>query len=361
VASSLGLPAIGFDINPVMVIVAKARLLPFSETPSLAPLALAILEESRRCIYTTNGDPLLIWFKPKTAATLRSLERACNKILVGSDDNWNVNSISSLASTFYTALFKVCRTLVSSLRTANPTWTRLPKDNKERVGFSAKEIEDQFLSAISLICRAAGSEMSRPPQVACRVKLADATTETPAELVDVVLTSPPYCTRIDYAVSTRVELALISRLAEVDVGQLRRRMIGTTVVPDAEIDIRNEWGETCRKFLNDVYRHPSKASKGYYSSTHKDYFNKISLSLKGLANSLKKGGPAFVIVQDSFYKDIYNDLPKIVTEMARSQNLALRHRNDFVSSTCMSRVNSRALAHKMRKGSTEAVLCFVKE
>ncbi|QND75155.1 DNA methyltransferase [Tardiphaga robiniae] len=46
VASEMGLPSIGIDINPVMVIVAKARLLPRSELFSLRPLAAA---ERRAC------------------------------------------------------------------------------------------------------------------------------------------------------------------------------------------------------------------------------------------------------------------------------------------------------------------------
>ena len=40
--------------------------------------------------------------------------------------------------------------------------------------------------------------------------------------VDLVLTSPPYCTRIDYAVATSVELALLGFQKKTDFADLRR-------------------------------------------------------------------------------------------------------------------------------------------
>jgi hypothetical protein len=45
--------------------------------------------------------------------------------------------------------------------------------------------------------------------------------------VDFILTSPPYCTRIDYAVATMPELALIGYKLNSDFKSLRKQLIGT--------------------------------------------------------------------------------------------------------------------------------------
>ena len=49
--------------------------------------------------------------------------------------------------------------------------------------------------------------------------------------VDIVLASPPYCTRIDYAVATSVELSLLGFVRDAGFRDLRRGLIGTTTVP----------------------------------------------------------------------------------------------------------------------------------
>jgi hypothetical protein len=191
--------------------------------------------------------------------------------------------------------------------------------------------------------------------------MADATIARPPHPVDCIITSPPYCTRIDYTAGTRIELALIAPLVEIDADDLRRRMIGTTMVPARVIEPRIEWGEKCNIFLEAVRNHRSKASSGYYYATHIDYFDKMWRSIANLGSSLRPAGIMVLIVQDSFYKDIHNDLALMLTEMAQNKDLLLCRRADFLSKTCMSRVNSRAVAHGTRGGSTESVLFFVKQ
>ena len=132
------------------------------------------------------------------------------------------------------------------------------------------------------------------------------------------------------------------------------------MVPQGPIRQRDEWGIKCTQFLNAVYDHPSKASKGYYHITHLDYFDKMFRSITKLSSALKSKGKAILVVQDSYYKDVHNDLPAIITEMADACDLHMHKRADFSSLSCMSRVNSRAVAHATRTGSTESVLVFVK-
>ena len=107
-------------------------------------------------------------------------------------------------------------------------------------------------------------------------------------------------------------------------------------------------------------RHPSKASSGYYYKTHLDYFDKMERSLSRLVKSLKVKGSAVLVVQDSYYKDLHNDLPKIIAEMANAAGLSLGRQVDFHSKRSMSGINSRARLYQRAIGAVESVLCFTK-
>jgi hypothetical protein len=267
VASSNGLPAIGYDLNPVMAIVAKARLLPASEASSLIPLSREILRQASLLDnqLEAKDDPLAVWFKPSCARHIRAIERACAAILLDATAKNNIDLMSRIAAAFYAALFSTCRALTREFRSSNPTWLRQPKHKTERVSFSTKEINDRFYLAVNSLRELLVGSPAQPfPHLACEIKVADATKTTPPQRVDCVLTSPPYCTRIDYATATRLELSLIHPLLNVDAGELRSRMIGTTKMPTQILEPITEWGPKCTTFLEAVRNHPSKASKGYY-------------------------------------------------------------------------------------------------
>jgi hypothetical protein len=177
--------------------------------------------------------------------------------------------------------------------------------------------------------------------------------------IDFVLTSPPYCTRIDYTAATRVELAVLAPLLKVTPRDLGRQMIGSVQVPQAEIEVDESWGTTCSTFLAALRRHPSKASSGYYYKTHVDYFDKLARSFARVSKALKPGGRAIFVVQDSYYKDIHNDLPVILEEIGVQKGLIFSGREDFHLRS-MSDINPGRKTYKRPTGATESVVCFIK-
>ena len=73
----------GFDLNPAMAVVAKARLLPQCEIASVAPLLADILKKAARAKSAPDvRDSLRIWFAADAAATVRRIERAIYVLLV---------------------------------------------------------------------------------------------------------------------------------------------------------------------------------------------------------------------------------------------------------------------------------------
>jgi len=362
VASEMGYPSIGIDINPVMVIVAKARLLPRTELPSLEPLAVAVLEKARHIVNDHSAsDPLCAWFMPKTAGILRSIERSICRLLIDQKPGWAVDTMSGMAATLYTALFSAYRGQTRVFRGSNPTWLKAPKHPSERIRISRDAIESSFLQAVDRVAALydvpTRNVLGASPS---DIRLADATNVTPSAPVDCILTSPPYCTRIDYTAATRIELAVLDSLLKIDTVELNRSMIGTTKVPNRTVERRQEWGDTCLRFLEAVERHTSKASSGYYLRTHLDYFDKMHRSVINMSGALRENGYAILILQDSYYKDVHNDVPGIISEMAGSYRFDLKRREDFRSPNCMSRINSRALSRATRTGAIESVLIFQK-
>lgn len=371
-ATSLGLNAIGIDLNPVMVVVARARLLPPSEADHLRPLAATILAHARSAPPKLSPDDALRgWFDPETAAFIRGIEQNIRRSLVGSmtrsPDGVHLDRISGTAATLYVALFAACRRLVAPFRSSNPTWLRAPKADDIRISASQVNVARDFGSNVRDMTAALVQKRETdlclknvPHPGDCKVTLSDTVSmDITADSVDFVLTSPPYCTRIDYTAATRIELAVLAPLLKTAERDLGRQMIGSTQVPKADIVVNQGWGETCLTFLNALKAHPSKASAGYYYRTHLDYFDKMDRSMQRLAVGLKPGGRAVLVVQDSYYKDIHNNLPKIITEIGAHHGLTLFQRKAFRLRS-MSDINPGRHTYRRPSGATESVLCFTK-
>ncbi len=366
-AAHLGLSSIGLDLNPIMLLIARARLLPHSEADSIEPLTREMLKGLRgKESLLKEGDPLLSWFNRPTAVLIRTIERRICEHLVGertlTADGLKLENVSGLAATFYVALFSLCRELTYRFRSSNPTWLRKPKKGEVRITASREKMISIINQTLSDMASTLAKKQSSQEELGHVELLVADTTKTKISKgsVDLVLTSPPYCTRIDYSAATRIELAVLFPLLNLKMEDLGRRMIGSTRVPEHDIEPQETWGPICNDFLDQMKSHPSKASDGYYFKTHLDYFEKMASSLANISTALKKKGAAVLVVQDSFYKDVHNDLPGIVVEMAEHAGLELRRREDFRLKQSMAGINPYTRIYKRSGGAVEGVLCFEK-
>jgi hypothetical protein len=356
-AASLGRTATGYDLNPVMVVVAKARLLPASEWTALRPLSKRIIQYARIKMRGFTNDPLHQWFDDQTAGFIRALESSVRAHLV---DRSTLDELSVLASVFYVALFSTVRELARPFRSSNPTWLKVAHSAEERLTVSRNEIERNFYDAID---RARESckhgSLSSESSAIIRLQCANSTCARPRkDSIDFILTSPPYCTRLDYTAATRVELAVLSPIAAVARAELSLDMLGSIRVPRKRVVQRPAWGKEALRFLAHVRSHDSHASETYYYPTHLDYFSKLARSLRKCAEALRPSGKLALVVQDSYYKGERNDLQLIVTEMMENLGLSLEQRADFATSRSMRDINSRSKAYGGRAGVTESVLVF---
>jgi hypothetical protein len=371
VATRKGFDSIGFDLNPVTVIVAKARTLQPNVQPSLASLLEDILSRADEINRGMRNEPLGAWLTGETALSLRRIEIALQMVLIDANKYLtagnlpSVKRVSALAAFFYVALFRLLRRVSKPFRSSNPTWIR-DAESAEELVFVTKEDLISILRAE--VARMAGDLATETWIPAGRIPQARLDVASSLSLpvddgsVHVVVTSPPYCTRIDYVVKTAPELALLGLGNDESLRDLRDSMIGTPTI-GKKIPIPSEkWGTTCLGLLDSVSQHTSRASKSYYLKTQIQYFEGLYKSLAEINRVLACSGRCFFVVQDSYYKELRIDLAQIVSEMGSSLGWTSHLRQDFACTRTMVGLNRGARVYNdPPKPAVESVLHFTKE
>jgi SAM-dependent methyltransferase len=363
-AASLGLNARGYDLNPVMVLVAKARCLDASEYSSLKPLTSELLRQAKRSYDVDPDDPVSAWLHPASVAAVRGIEAAVQRLLI--DDRLyanlrdrGVDGVSDLAAFFYVALFRTIRQVLHPFLTSNPTWIKRPRSGRSRLRPAATSVREIFRANLAKMLPSGPIEPNSAARAERAISVASSERLPLAnDSVSYVLASPPYCTRIDYAVATSPELAVLGYAFDSEFDELRRQLIGTPTVPSAVPEIASDLGGACLRFLEALSRHDSKASSTYYYKNHLQYFLSIAASLSEIRRVLKPGGRCILVAQDSYYKDLHNDLPTILAEMAALRGLRLRDRRNFPLSRTLAGINPGAHGYRKSFSAVESVLVF---
>lgn len=362
-AHELGLTSVGIDINPVMVVVAKAKLLASSVQESLVPLAGDIIAKSRIAPSDLcRDDPLLEWFSPAGAQGIRSIDQAIRRLLtpltlsepLSTHDA--LDAVSDLAAFFFVALFRTTRSFIRRFEASNPTWIKSPDTVRRRVRPSAVTTAETFLHNVYEMIGGLVPVVRRNTNTISlasseRLPLASAS-------IQAVITSPPYCTRIDYAVATKPELAVLRCPLHNDFQTLRRRMLGGPLVLPDQPRPEKSWGPACLKLLKQVRTHPTKGSESYYYKLFVQYYNSFHRSLKEINRTLVAGGHCVLVVQDSHYKEVHVDVARYVTEMALYLGWTLEKQMDFETRVVMARINPRAQKYRPHTAATESILWF---
>jgi hypothetical protein len=182
----------------------------------------------------------------------------------------------------------------------------------------------------------------------------------PDQSVDLVLSSPPYCTRIDYGVATSPELAALGFPITEQLRHLRETLIGTPTIHGESYAPDPAWGKSCNAFLERVIQHSSKAAKSYYYKTYVQYFAAISRSVSEISRCVRRTGTCAIVIQDSYFKDVRADLPAMFAEIASEQGLVLSHRVDFPMSQTLININTKSRRYRSSSPAVESVLCFTK-
>lgn len=367
VAQSRKIHSIGYDLNPTMVIVGISNLVHKLDFPVILPLArkMVTAASNRRDVHASS-QPLRLLFSNETSDFIAALANAIIEHLVVENRNrqdLKLNLISPLPALFFVGLFNAIRRLSVSLGTSNPTWLKIPPTESERVNISNAIIAQTFVVEMERLAALAqkmhGIEESC---VSSKIQMADAKLLPLSDAsVDAVITSPPYCTRLDYARSTLPELLALESIGLASYDAVRRKLTGTSTTRKMEFDAPpDKWGSTCIKLLKDIHSHHSRASRTYYYSSHFNYFQDLSESISELSRVLKTTGRACIVVQDSHYKDLHNDLPIIVEEMASVFGLQMQNSFRYPKRQSIRSINSASKVYRQSKSQTEVAILLKK-
>jgi hypothetical protein len=350
VAAEMGLAVVGVDINPAMVVLSKARLLQTRELEQALELVDSIVRGQPR----SSDDPLARLVARPTAAMLRSIADSLSTSMSrtpGSFDRW-----AGAQCFAYAALFLATRSIVSKRIGSNPTWVKLSKPGQPAIaeGITWRDLSERIRKAAqSLAVEGPIPESAPTPDI----RLGNADSLALDAVVTTVVTSPPYCTRIDYVVATRPELSVLGlQLSEQD--SLRRSSQGTTTVPAKESE--RFLGDEIDTLLSSVRLHGSYASATYYAKWLAQFFDRYVDSLRSISAATADGALMTLVVQDSYFKDIHVDL--LAISLARLRALGWQSLRDyhFAVPVTMASINRASRRYRISFEAVETAAVFVK-
>lgn len=309
-ASRLGYRSFGNDLNPVMRIISQARCARSSDFNDLIPNASRKLKGLK-----PKDQAKLPWLHPDTATEVDRI-----RSLVSSRLPLDSDKISTAESILLTALFLTLKAKIEPILGTNPAWWKsecTAPIHTDPLAFRMAFFEtltdlDTIEPETLLDSECLGCNPTLHTGHACELPLESAS-------VSMIVTSPPYLTRLDYVRATLVELSILG-YAELELESLRRKMTGS-VMGGAEVDYLLEWGSEAKDALEHAKMAAIVRSRGdgnYYAGTFSRYFSDLYESMKEMNRVLSPGGTVTIVVQGSRHRGKVIDLPQVVHQMGES-------------------------------------------
>ena len=352
-----GIKSIGVDINPVMYVVAKAKMHSVDMITQKTWEELTS-QEGKAEAQIKYSDPLCKWFSRNTIRCIRSLEQnVLNKQVYSQKVQYAKNRFETLDtkdSYIYMCFFLVLRKYCEKLHGSNPTWIKANAEPLISVDYNT--MRNDLLNILSSHRFGSRSIIQTPANI--QVSLSQHI-DIPDKSVGLIITSPPYCTRLDYAIYTQIENAMLG-YDNKDIEELRHKMIGSPTIHHSL-----ETSETlnklmfCQAILSDIKSHNSKAASSYYYKTYRQYFSEMMASIMEIRRVLKANSKAVLVVQDSWFKDLHIDVPMAIIEISEALGFQCS-REDFSVKYNMVNINTKSRSHIREKKATESVILLQK-
>jgi hypothetical protein len=220
VARDLGFEAIGVDLGPVPTLVASAKLASIADASRARRLAadISAWALARHGADVREQDPLLEWMPPQAAQYARLVQRRISRLPALSGDRCVdplVETLPPVAAFLTLCLVRAVRRRSAALTGSNPTWQKRPRGKTTPTDLATAFLADVQLLAEGL-CPNSDGIASIVRGDACALPVPDA-------WANLLITSPPYCTRLDYVVGSSLELAVLG-LSPASPNPFRRRV-----------------------------------------------------------------------------------------------------------------------------------------
>jgi hypothetical protein len=358
-----GIECVGMDINPGTIAIAWSQLASSNLITRLCN-ALAVKGDDELLGHAGEGTPedlASVYFSGRSSRAIRSLRGELMRVSLDiAKAEGSNNDYMALSGAAFALLAQVISSSLRPLRGTNPSWFAKPKDWRQRVDVSPTEIRSALDSSLQRMARAANyGNASRAPNFRWPELLIEDSRRELAHLgkFDVVITSPPYCTRIDYAVATVPELIALGNFNQSDFEDLRSHMMGSLVTEKNYTSELREANSTVGTVLRAIHGHHTKAASKYYSRYFSKYFDDLLLSLDRITATVERGQLIFVL-QNSYFKDIEIDLSRVVGEYLLTKGFRSVRREDYRSRSPIAETNPKSRHYRSSNVCAETVLVF---
>lgn len=299
----MGRPSVGVDINPVAVLITKAKITPID--PQKIEKAFAILKAKLDTyskdtkVKAPEHERIDYWFKPEEKRKLAFIFAEISKL-----------KDQDIRDFFYCGFSNILKNCSIWLQKSNKP-TRDP--NKK-----PSDPIPTFYKQIKMMMRgnARFYELSKekkhleiPSQVYCT----DART-IPAKdnSVSLIVTSPPYVTSYEYA--DLHQLTALWLEYTKDLSDFRKRFIGTSYHNKKDLILNSELAE---KIRNELLKKDKKTAEEV--STYFSEMNQVFVEMKRM---LKKGGKTCIVIGNTSLKGVEILNAEVFAEQL--QNLGLK-------------------------------------
>jgi DNA modification methylase len=228
----------------------------------------------------------------------------------------------SAALVIYLAALSRIR-LYGRLVGSNPTWVKRPEGRADHA--SLRE-------AVAATVKISLTYAKTLPRIHARnrtVSICSDITEleVAARSFDAIVTSPPYANRTDYIRHYLPATELLMTASEADERTLRAKQIGTPLIRAGQTDM--PLIRSVNDLLEKIRTHKSYASERYYYKNFLYYFADMGRALASMRRWLRQDGLLILVVQDTYYKDVYVPTAELLVNMAEDIGMKLQGRKDW--------------------------------
>ena len=299
----MGRPSIAVDINPVAVLITKAKITPIS--PDKIEKEFAILQKKLETynentkVKAREHERIDYWFKPEDKRKLAFIFAEISKI-----------KDQDVQDFFFCGFSNILKNCSIWLQKSNKPTRDFEKKPSDPIKTFAKQIKMMLRGNTRLFqLLLEKGYLKIPSKVVCT----DART-IPAKdnSISLIVTSPPYVTSYEYADLHQLT-ALWLEYTKV-LSDFRKRFIGTSYHSKKDLILNSSIAESIREKLLDIDKKTAEEVSTYFSE-----MNQVFVEMKRM---LKKGGKTCIVVGNTSLKGVKILNAEVFVEQL--QNLGLR-------------------------------------
>ncbi len=299
----MGRPSVGVDINPVAVLITKAKITPID--PQKIEKAFAILKAKLDTyskdtkVKAPEHERIDYWFKPEEKRRLAFIFAEISKL-----------KDQDIRDFFYCGFSNILKNCSIWLQKSNKPTRDLNKKPSDPIPTFYKQIKMMMRgNARFYELLKEKNHLNIPSQVYCM----DART-IPAKdnSVSLIVTSPPYVTSYEYA--DLHQLTALWLEYTKDLSDFRKRFIGTSYHNKKDLILNSELAE---KIRNELLKKDKKTAEEV--STYFSEMNQVFVEMKRM---LKKAGKTCIVIGNTSLKGVEILNAEVFAEQL--QNLGLK-------------------------------------